>query len=146
MQNMIGRPKVRMPRYNESPKCQHHGNDYADQSVNEEAMESGETEEDELPEPSVLSESAIAYQQYLPKRIRGAGCAIAVSESLSKGVPVAVPPVPVHAQSPQPTERKVRLTTEIRESLHDRLRIHGIRVKKTNIQIIEGWIENHCPE
>jgi len=146
MQNFIGRPKGTVPRYNENPKYQNHGNEYVDHSVNEETEESEET--DELPEQTELSEADIIYQQHLPKRKLGAGCAIAVSETLTKGVPVAAPPTPTpaHTPSPQSADKKVRLTTEIRKSLYDRLRIHGIREGKTNIQLIEGWIETHCPE
>jgi len=144
MQNFIGRPKGTVPRYNENPKFKNRGDEYVDHSVNEETEESEET--DELPEQTELSEADIIYQQHLPKRKLGAGCSIAVSETLTKGVPVAVPPTAAHTQSPQSAEKKVRLTTEIRESLYDRLRIHGIRVKKTNIKIIEGWIEAYCPE
>lgn len=144
MQNFIGRPKGTVSRYNENPKFKNRGDEFVDHSVNEEAEDAEEI--DELPEQTELSEADIIYQQHLPKRKLGAGCAIAVSEALTKGVPVTAPPIPAHTQSPQSADKKVRLSTDIRKSLYDRLRILGIIEHKTNIQIIEGWIETHCPE
>ena len=49
-------------------------------------------------------------------------------------------------KSIKPEKVSVRLTTDIRKDLHTRLRIHSIRTDMSFIQIIEGWIEDNCPE
>jgi len=143
-------PHGRVRRYDENPKYLNRRKLYKHQRFNEETELTEETEEsdetDRLTEPPVLSESALAYQQYLPKRRLGAGCAIAVSETLTKDVQAPATPTPALTLSSQPVEKRVRLTTDIRKPLHDRLRHYRIRVDKTNMQIIEEWIERYCPE
>ena len=82
----------------------------------------------------------------LPRRIRGKGYVATEDEVDTDYVPVtsAIRHIP-HQKKPSKST-KVRMTTDICSELHNRLRIYGIREGKTNIQIVEGWIETFCPD
>jgi hypothetical protein len=89
------------------------------------------------------------YQEYTPpKRKRGTGYIQPVEEPDTEIIPVTtlIKPMAQQTKPVKHTEDVKKMTTAIRSPLYERLRIYGVREKKTNIQIIESWIEAHCPE
>jgi len=88
------------------------------------------------------------FVEYLPpKRLRGKGITFTEDDADSDDL-LAITSTTVSDNQPsqQIADKKIRMTTEIRQDLHKRLLIYGIRTEKTNVQIIESWIESHCPE